>query len=152
MKHKTVIKTQASHKNLLFAELIIVIFFFAISAAGCVMLFAQAKLDGIYSQELTEAVVEAQNAAECFKAAGGDLEMTARLMGTYYVPGSGNIYIIYNDEWEEIPEKTSSDLNEKYYLILNTIENNGLVTAKIDIYNKKEIVYQLTAAAVKEAR
>lgn len=64
------IKTRLAGKNLLFAELIIVIFFFSLAAAGCVMLFAQAQVDGQYSQDLTNAVVMAQNTAEKFKATG----------------------------------------------------------------------------------
>ena len=62
--------TRLAGKNLLFAELIVVILFFSIAAAGCVLLFAEAHRDSQHSSDLTNAVIMAQNTAEIFKATG----------------------------------------------------------------------------------
>jgi Tfp pilus assembly protein PilV len=56
--------------SLLFIELIIVILFFSLAAAGCVTLFAQAYRDSQRSRDLSEAVIMAQNTAEYWKATG----------------------------------------------------------------------------------
>jgi type II secretory pathway pseudopilin PulG len=64
-------RTRLAGKNLLFAELIVVILFFSLAAAACVSLFAQAKQDTNDARDLTNAVIMAQNAAEVFKATGG---------------------------------------------------------------------------------
>jgi Tfp pilus assembly protein PilV len=63
-------KTRIAGKNLLFAELIVVILFFSVAAAGCVTLFAEAFRDESHSRDLTDAVIMAQNTAEIFKATG----------------------------------------------------------------------------------
>jgi len=86
---KTKLRTQLAGKNLLFVELIVVILFFSLAAAACVSLFAQAYTDSRYSEDLTNAVIMAQNAAEYFKATGeelpdvqdGELTMQLRLEG-----------------------------------------------------------------------
>jgi Tfp pilus assembly protein PilV len=66
-------KTHLAGKNLLFAEMIVVILFFSLAAAACVTLFAQARQDSDTARDLTNAVIIAQNIAETFKA-GADVE------------------------------------------------------------------------------
>jgi hypothetical protein len=77
-------KTRLSGKNLLFAELIIVILFFSVASAGCVLLFAEAYSDGKQSRDLTEAVIIAQNFAECFKATDGDFTETLKILNEQF--------------------------------------------------------------------
>jgi len=113
---------QKAGKNLLFAELIIVILFFSVAAAGCVMLFAEAYKDGAYSRDLSAAMVEAQNAAECFKAAEGDLEKTAELLG--------------------YTEKDGMRIH------IETEEADGLIKADIFIIGAN-FIYELTTAVAK---
>jgi len=67
-------RTKLAGKNLLFAEIIVVIAFFSLAAAACVTMFAQAQQDINDARDLTNAVIMAQNAAEIFKAAD-DIEM-----------------------------------------------------------------------------
>ncbi|MCL1831530.1 MAG: hypothetical protein FWG45_01310 [Oscillospiraceae bacterium] len=64
-------KTRLAAKNLLFAEMIIVILFFSVAAAACVTMFAEAQKDSRQARDLTNAVILAQNAAEIFKASDG---------------------------------------------------------------------------------
>jgi hypothetical protein len=88
MKH-----THLAGKNLLFAELIIVILFFSLAAAGCILLFAEAYRDNTRSCDLSNAVIIAQNIAECFKATG-DINETVNMLG--YADGNnvyGNLWV-----------------------------------------------------------
>ena len=62
-------------------ELLIAVGIFTLCAAICVGLFVRAEVTSRDSADLNRAVTEARSAAECFKAAGGDLEETARLTG-----------------------------------------------------------------------
>ncbi|MCL2638846.1 MAG: hypothetical protein FWD48_10820 [Oscillospiraceae bacterium] len=110
------VRTRIAGKNLLLAELIIVILVFAIAATGCVTLFAAAREDAQYSRDLTNAVIMAQNTAEIFKATGV-------LSGTSI-----------NDLWQD--------------LILN--ENGDILTLNIKILKDTEVIYELTAAVLKE--
>jgi type II secretory pathway pseudopilin PulG len=68
-------RTKLAGKNLLFIELVVVILFFSIAAAACVMLFGQAYNDSNRSRDLTNAVIMAQNVAEHYKATGEILEI-----------------------------------------------------------------------------
>jgi hypothetical protein len=62
------VKLKVAGKNLLLAELIVVIAFFSLAAAACVTMFADARRDSRDARDLTNAVIMAQNAAEIFKA------------------------------------------------------------------------------------
>jgi len=63
-------KIRLANKNLLFAELIVVVLFFSLAMTACVTLFAGAYKDGQQSSDLTNAVIMAQNTAELMKATG----------------------------------------------------------------------------------
>ena len=62
-------------------ELLISVGIFSLCAAICMGLFVRAEVMSQDSADLDRAVTEARSAAECFKAAGGDLEKTAQLTG-----------------------------------------------------------------------
>ncbi len=67
-------------KSGLFAiELLIAVGVFVFCAVVCLGVFARAELESRDSAELELAMNAARNAAECFKAAGGDLSETAEL-------------------------------------------------------------------------
>ena len=74
-------RIKPTRSGLFTIELLISVGIFSLCAAVCVGLFVRAKVMSRDSAELSRAVAEARNAAECFKAAGGDLEETARLIG-----------------------------------------------------------------------
>jgi len=61
-------KINLASKNLLFAELIVVVLFFSLAMTACVTLFSGAYSDGQKSSDLTDAIIMAQNAAEQIKA------------------------------------------------------------------------------------
>ena len=74
-------RIRPTRSGLFAIELLIAVGVFSLCAAICVGLFVRAEVMSRDSAELNRAVSEARNAAESFKAAGGDLEETARLTG-----------------------------------------------------------------------
>lgn len=74
-------RIKPTRSGLFAIELLISVGIFSLCAAICVGLFVRAEVMSQDSADLNRAVTEARNAAECFKAAGGDLEETARLIG-----------------------------------------------------------------------
>ena len=62
-------------ESLFLIEMIVVVFFFAVCAVVCARLFVQSHRMKAESEQLTRAVMDAQNAAELFYATGGDLEV-----------------------------------------------------------------------------
>lgn len=69
-----------SGSGLFLIELMLGIMIFAIAAAVCLKVFVTASDVSLDSAGLNRAVILAQNSAECFKAAGGDLAETAGLL------------------------------------------------------------------------
>lgn len=86
-----------SKTPLFLMELIIMLLVFAISAAVCLQVFAGAKRISAESQQLDFACMEAQKAAEYWKASYGDLEKTAEHMGAVAEGNSFSVY--YEEEW-----------------------------------------------------
>ena len=68
-----------SKSGLFLMELIIAIAFFAVSSAICVQLFAMAHTLSTRSVGVQMAVMNAQSAAESFKASGGDIAMMSHV-------------------------------------------------------------------------
>ena len=74
-------RIKPTRSGLFAIELLISVGIFSLCAAICVGLFVRSELMSQDSADLNRAVTEARSTAECFKAAGGDLEETARLTG-----------------------------------------------------------------------
>ena len=74
-------RVKPTRSGLFAIELLIAVGVFSLCAAICVGLFVRSEVMSQDSADLNRAVSEARSAAECFKAAGGDLERTAQLTG-----------------------------------------------------------------------
>ena len=74
-------RIKPTRSGLFAIELLIAVGIFSLCAAICVGLFVRAEVMSRDSADLNRAVTGARSAAECFKAAGGNLEETARLTG-----------------------------------------------------------------------
>lgn len=61
-----------SKSSLFLMELIIVIFFFALTAAVCLQIFVRADLVAKQTEDMNYAILWAENAAECFFEFGAD--------------------------------------------------------------------------------
>lgn len=90
---------RASKSELFLMELIFSILFFSITSAVCVSLFVNARLTSIQSSQLTAASLQAQSAAESFKASSADLEDTAQLLNAAQTP-EGNLQVFYDKDWK----------------------------------------------------
>ena len=98
-------KQHAPRATLFLMELVVVILFFSICAAICVNVFGTAQTMARDSDNLSKAVIEVRSAASCYKAAAGDLQETAALLGGTV---SGNMVAVYYDNtWQETTQPTN---------------------------------------------
>ena len=91
--------------GLFMTELLICVGVFSLCAAVCVGLFVKSELMSQDSADLNQAVIEARNAAECFKAAGGDLEKTAELTGGR-IGAEESLFLEFDQNWEQLKAET----------------------------------------------
>ena len=109
-------RIKPTRSGLFAIELLIAVGIFSLCAAICVGLIVRAEVMSRDSADLNRAVTEARNAAECFKAAGGDLEETARLTGGEL---SGDVLLLrYDGELE---------------LTLTPARENGYISAVLTV-------------------
>ena len=120
-------KVRHSGSSLFLIEIIIAIGFFSLACAVCVQLFVKAHLMNTQSCELSRSVICAQNAAEAFKAADGDIERTAELLGA--AAAENIIMICYDENWQVTDMRKSAP--PAYRMIITRYESNGLVLADI---------------------
>ena len=89
-------------KSGLFAiELLIAVGIFSLCAAICMGLFVRSEVMSQEAADLNRAVSAARSAAECYKAAGGDLEKTAELTGGG-VRDAGPLCIEVDECWQPL--------------------------------------------------
>lgn len=119
-------------------EMVVIILFFSIAAAVCTNMFAQAKAVSAQSTELTMALMEAQEAAETFKNAGGDPMAVGEKLGARE---DGEHLVAYFDEgWEQ------TDGQPVYSMKMDFSEENGLRHADISVYKGNEEIYRIQTA------
>ncbi len=87
-----------SKSNMFLLEMVLVILFFSLSSAICARLFVYAHMQSVQSEELSMALIQVQNAAECIKATDGSTDALERLLGTR-PDADGQPAIYYNSEW-----------------------------------------------------
>lgn len=136
-------KTKTSGFGPSLIELIVAVALFSIAAAICVRLFAGAKTISDEAAELSRAVVAAQSAAECIKAADGDCAQAARMCSGKTT--AGGFEIGYNSDF------TPCEGNEKYLLRAETTVNDGVISCQITVFKGQTEIYSITAAVRKEA-
>ena len=84
----------ASKSALFLMELLIAMLVFTFTAAICMRIFVYAKMTADSAGNLSAAVTSVQNAAECYKAYKGDLELVTQALGQDSDTSGG--YIEYN--------------------------------------------------------
>lgn len=94
-------RIKPTRSGLFAIELLIAVGVFSLCAAICVGLFVRSEVMSQDSADLNRAVAEARNAAECFKAVGGDLEKTAELTGGQ-ISGDTTLFISYDQSWHKL--------------------------------------------------
>lgn len=94
-------RIKPTRSGLFAIELLISVGVFSLCAAICVGLFVRSEVMSQDSANLNRAVIEARSAAECFKAAGGDLEETVRLIGGEIAAGE-TLFLEYDENWNKL--------------------------------------------------
>ena len=94
-------RIKPTRSGLFAIELLISVGIFSLCAAICVGLFVRSEVMSQDSANLSRAVTEAKSAAECFKAAGGDLEKTVGLIGGEIVAGD-TLFLEYDADWNKL--------------------------------------------------
>ena len=92
-------RIKPTRSGLFAIELLIAVGVFSLCAAICVGLFVRSEIMSQDSADLNRAVSEARSVADCFKAAGGDLEKTAELTGG--VVEDGRLRLLYDGSWQK---------------------------------------------------
>ena len=95
-------RIKPTRSGLFAIELLIAVGVFSLCAAICVGLFVRSEVMSQDSADLNRAVAEARSTAECFKAAGGDLEKTAELTGGEVLDGDA-LFIEFDENWQKLP-------------------------------------------------
>ncbi|MBQ1376269.1 MAG: hypothetical protein IIY69_08295 [Clostridia bacterium] len=125
-------RVRPTRAGLFAIELLIAVCVFVFCAAVCGGLFVRAEVTSRDSVVLNRAVNEARSAAECFKAAGGDLDATARLLGGDVENG---VLVIKTDEG----------------LILNmTSHEEGFTAGELTVYYDDERLIRWDVASLEE--
>ena len=127
-------RIQPTRSGLFAIELLICVGIFSLCAAICVGLFVRSEIMSQDSADLSRAVNEARSAAECFKAAGGDILETARLTGGELAEG---ILLLHCDE--------------SLVLKLTPIQENGYIRAIVAVERGGENILEWNIAALEVA-
>ena len=95
------------NKSTLFLiEQLIVVAVFAICAVACISILTSSYFFAYDSAGTSRALIEAQNAAEIFKATGGDFQTVADLMGgvVHNDSSSGHVLlsVFYDRNWQVV--------------------------------------------------
>ncbi len=130
----------SSKLSLFLMELIIAIFFFSLSAAICVRLFASAHTLSENTETLENAIMWSQNLSEAFVSEKGDLDGISRLFPDGYVSEdpsdekgrNGSIILIFDEDWEIMDSNLTG---ASYEVILETAEKDASeVYADVNTY------------------
>ncbi len=124
-------RVRPSRSGLIAIELVIAVGVFALCAAVSMGLFVRSELMSRESAELTRAVSEARSAAECYKAAGGDLERTGALLGTALAEPEG-LTVAYDKDWTR-----TEGTDPAFTLFMHPAaeEDPGVLTAELRVVN-----------------
>ena len=135
-------------KSGLFAiELLIGVGVFAICAAICVGLFVRAEVVSRDSADMTHAVNEARSVAECYKAAGGDLNRTAELCGGSVTDSI--LFLEYDEEWNALPGGSEDGTGAPFRLSLAPQgTEGGCRTAELTLRAQEETILSWEIAAL----
>lgn len=120
--------------NLFLLELLPAILVFAFAAAVCMQIFAFARNRANESRNLSSAVLAAESAAECWKAADGDLEETARMLDG--ACGNGGVTVWYERDWMPCAQPQAS--------FRLTLAADGERAARITVFAGGDVLYTLS--------
>lgn len=120
-------------------ELIIVVLFVSLALTVCVKVFVSGEKLSKKSYALTNAVIQAQNAANLIKNNFGDLEVLEKYYGLDKSEDNPTVY--FDDKFEECSEND----NYTYKMIIEQTKEESLIVSNIKLLsiNEDESVYEL---------
>lgn len=125
------IKNNYSKSQIFLLEFIIVVLFFTICSTICISVFIKADRISKDSSRDVNALIVAQNAAECFKAS--DSADPGEYLKINEIK-DGNYFIYYDKEFDAADKNSAT-----YTLKINLAETDeNIVTAGISVYEEKE--------------
>ena len=142
-----------SRSTLFLMELIIAIFFFAITAAICTRVFAQAHLATHATTQLNQSILHIESMAEAFRSVDGDFESFALLFpealttpandvaaGARDPSGGDHLEIFYDSEWH-----TCEPDQAVYQILVNGTNEKAIRTIHISAIDlvSGEAIYTL---------
>ncbi|MBR0090898.1 MAG: hypothetical protein IJP92_04300 [Lachnospiraceae bacterium] len=141
--------------GLFLLEMTLVVFFFALTAAVYVRVFAHAQQTGRDSKSLTEATLIAQNLAEVWYAAGGDLAETASRF-SLCKQEDDTLTLYFDSTWRALPANRGE---AAFYLARLSVDApaegdtaSALLSGELRIENAAgEAVYTLPLVCYPEA-
>ncbi|MCL2226516.1 MAG: hypothetical protein FWB97_02660 [Oscillospiraceae bacterium] len=122
-----------SKATLFLIEQLIVIAIFAICAAVCISIFANAYFMARDSRDISNALLAAESVAESFKAVSGDFLSAADISGGWAetVDGADAIIVFFDSNW-----RVSDESEAQYILRLvrdNPPKHTGLLTSELTV-------------------
>lgn len=132
-------RIRPTRSGLFAIELLICVGVFLLCAAIFIGLFVRAEVMSADSADLTRAVNEAENVAECFKAAGGELERTIELAGIGWVV-YGTLFQPYDGDWNRLSRsmELSAAGVPAFYLTLELRQEEGYTAGVLSVFRNGE--------------
>lgn len=139
-------KKKSSSVGLMLIELVCAVLFFSLFSAVCVKIFVSASNLSMDSADLGSAVIAAENAAETFKGAEGNGELTAQYLGAE--SENGRIKLYYDADWSQCDAGSA-----EYEMTIEISDFDAVSYAQISLNNAAgDDIYTLEAAAIRGAR
>ena len=146
-------KKASSGSGLFLVELIIGLLVFALASAICLEIFVGSHRISNETSRLNNAVVLAQNGAECFKASGGDLRETAMLMRGYLYTDDA-VLKYFDSNWNPVFgilfDADGRVTNADYVLeIRRFFGQSGYITGKVIVSDVSgNVIFSIPVAAL----
>lgn len=117
-------------------ELIIAILFFSLSSAVCVQLFARSHLISRETVDQNNAITQAQNLAEIWYAAEGNLDSMLPLLEGGLRTGDGTgVFTAYDRDWNFVGENSPQASYVAELTLLPDSSGLNLLHASVNVYS-----------------
>ncbi len=130
---------KSSKTKLFLIELIVVIFFFAVSSVVCVNIFTNARLISISSTDVANAMLRAQTAAETIRASN---EPRSPAMFSGAVERANGYTVYYDKDWGDL----SGAADAAYEMNVAFSGDARLIKASITVLKKDEELFHIDTA------
>ena len=121
-----------SRSSLFLMEMIIAILFFSLASAVCIQLFAKSHLLSTQTVNRNHAVIWAQNLAESYLSAEGDLDKVIILFSLSELPEENTLRLSFDNTWKLCSADETTCFRAE--LVNVPAEDTGIMKAEITVY------------------